>query len=179
MGARVLINGTWYRGDGAENRQRLVDRRIIDVAVRHEPQRFAAPGAGPQARLSSAEIQVFASAPLWPTSSMTMLVSTSRGSETWIDGVQALGDPLRAPVIIGQPIDHALERDEAGRGHDAGLAHAAADHAAIGPRALDEGRRSAQHRAERRAQALADAEADAVAMARDLARPARRARPRH
>ena len=52
-----------------------------------------------------------------------------------IDRVQPLGEALGTAVIVGKPVDHRLEPDEAGRRHDAGLPHAAADHAAIGARA--------------------------------------------
>ena len=158
------------RRNGADDRQRLVDRRIVDVAVGDQPDRLPAPGAAPQARASQAPTsRPSRRAPVWPISTMTMLVSTSRGSaRRGSMRVQAFGEAPGAAVIVGEPVDHALERDDAGRRHHAGLAHAAADHAAIGARAFDEGRRAAQHRAERRAQALADAEADAVAVARDL-----------
>ena len=70
-------------------------------------------------------------------------------------------------MVVGEPVDHVLERVDAGRGDDAGLAHAAAEHLAVAPRLGDELLRAAEHGADRAAQALREAERDRVAVRRE------------
>src|SRR5438105_5756958 len=83
---------------------------------------------------------------------------------------ETLGEPSRARVIVGDPVDVVVECMEAGRGDDPGLAHGAAeqvlrparlDHQILGTG--DEG-------AERTAEALREAERDGVEAAADLGR---------
>ena len=44
----------------------------------------------------------------------------------------------RVGVVVGQAVDHLLERNDARRRDDADLSHAAADHAPVDARAVDE-----------------------------------------
>ena len=59
-----------------------------------------------------------------------------------VEAGQGLGEPARVGVVLGQPVDHPVravrQRDEPGRGQDAGLAHPAADQLAGAARAPDE-----------------------------------------
>ena len=81
-----------------------------------------------------------------------------------------------ARVVVGEPLDHRLERDDArGRDH-AGLAHAAAEPAPLHAGLGDHVGRAAQQRADRRAQALRQAEHHGVGAADQLARAASRSR---
>ena len=70
-------------------------------------------------------------------------------------------------MVLRQTLDHLLERHDARRRYDARLAQIAADHAAEGAAALDEGRRAAEERADRRRETLGDAEAHAIAVRGD------------
>ena len=81
--------------------------------------------------------------------------------------MQAVGELLGRAMIVGQTLDHALQRDDAGGGEHAGLAQIAAEHAAEAAGAGDEVIGAAEQRANRRAQALRDAERHAVGVARD------------
>ena len=47
-----------------------------------------------------------------------------------------LEKPLRDLVILGEPVHHGLERDDAGGGERPRLPHVAAHHAAVGAGAL-------------------------------------------
>ena len=47
---------------------------------------------------------------------------------------EAFGGVLRVFVVFGEAVDHVLECVDAGRGEDARLAHAAAEHLAVAPR---------------------------------------------
>ena len=77
------------------------------------------------------------------------------------------GDALREPtgvdVVVGHPVDHAVgsvaQRDQPGRGKDANLAHAAADHLARPSGAPDELGRANDDRPDRAGEALREAEA--------------------
>ncbi len=58
----------------------------------------------------------------------TMLVSTASGATAARQPVgDRLGEPARAAVVVGEPVDHRLERDEPGRRDHPRLAHAAAE----------------------------------------------------
>ena len=71
-----------------------------------------------------------------------------------------MGQLLGMHVILGQPVHHGGERDDARRGQDAGLAHATAHLFAHTPRPPDERCVARHHRPHRRAQPLAQADAD-------------------
>ena len=86
----------------------------------------------------------------------TMLVCTVSRS-TWRPGRAARPDPElpRPTVVVGQPVDHRLERDDAGGGGDAGLVKArGADHPEIDPCSVDDRARAGEQGAARGAQAL-------------------------
>ena len=72
------------------------------------------------------------------------------------------GQPARVRVVVGESLDVMLERVEARRGEDAGLAHAAAQHLARAVHAPDHLVRAAHERADRRAEALGEAEGHRV-----------------
>ena len=101
----------------------------------------------------------------------TMLVRIGRGIDAARPPLrERVGQPARTRVVVGEALDHRLERDDArGRDH-AGLAHAAAEAAALHPGLGDHVGRTAQHRTHRRAQALREAEHHGVGAADQLAR---------
>src|SRR5256886_4378626 len=71
---------------------------------------------------------------------------------------QAFGEAAGVAMVLGEALDHLIERDQAGRGHHSGLAHPAAQHLAHSPRALDERTRPRQHGTDRRAEPLRETE---------------------
>src|SRR3990170_2766789 len=90
---------------------------------------------------------------------------------------QAAGQARRVGVVLGEPVDHAFERNQPGRGEDAHLAHPAAQHLPRAARARHELARAADERADRRRQALGQAEGDRVDGPREVGdRPAERHR---
>ena len=88
----------------------------------------------------------------------------------------ALGEPARARVVVGEPLDVVVERVDAGGGDDPRLAHRAAEEVLLAPRALDRLGRAREERAERAAEALREAERDGVEARADRRRARRRAR---
>ncbi len=84
--------------------------------------------------------------------------------------VPALGEPARAGVVVGQPLDVVVEGVHAGGGDDPGLAHGAAEQVLLAPRALDRLGRAGEQRAERAAQALREAERHGVEVPADRRR---------
>jgi len=90
---------------------------------------------------------------------------------------EATGEARRVRVILGEPVDHALERDQPGRGEDAHLAHAATQHLSHAARPRHELARAADERADRRRQTLGQAEGEGVDRPREVGdRPAERHR---
>jgi hypothetical protein len=79
---------------------------------------------------------------------------------------QALGEPPRVVVILGEPRHVVVERVEAGRGEDAGLPHAAAEALAEPARLEDEVLRPGHEGAHRRAEPLREADGDERRVAR-------------
>ena len=77
-----------------------------------------------------------------------------RVDDTRIDCVQPAREPLRGAMVLGQPLDHVFERDDAGGGDRPRLAHVAADHAPETARAFGELAAAADQRADRRRQAF-------------------------
>src|SRR2546421_3682535 len=71
---------------------------------------------------------------------------------------QAFGEAARVAMVLGEALDHLIERAQAGRGPHSGLAHPAAQHLAHAPRALDELPRPRQHGTDRRAEPLRETE---------------------
>ncbi|NJK31218.1 MAG: creatininase family protein [Deltaproteobacteria bacterium] len=80
-------------------------------------------------------------------------------------GGQPLGEQARVRMILGEPGDHGLERDDTHRRDHPGLPHTPTEPPANVPRLLDEFDLAGQHRAERAAQALAEREHDRVDVA--------------
>ena len=81
---------------------------------------------------------------------------------------QLLLQPDRVVMVFAQPRDVMLQRVEAGRRQNAGLAQPAAGHLAPAQRALDESLAAAQQRADRRAQPFRQANGEGVAVLHDL-----------
>ncbi len=83
---------------------------------------------------------------------------------------ERVGELARTRVVVGQPLDHGLQRDDTrGRDH-ARLAHAAPEPRSLDARFGDERTRSAEQRADRRAQPLRQAEHRGVGPRRQLGR---------
>ena len=98
------------------------------------------------------------------TRKTTKFVRTRAGSRS-ADAAhrsEAVREPARVRVILGQPLDHAvgtiLERHEARRREDADLAHAPADHLARPARATDEVPAADDDRPDRAGETLRQAE---------------------
>ena len=89
-----------------------------------------------------------------------------------IDGhagrVERLGERARASVVVREPLDVVVERVEAGRRDDPGLAHRAAEEVLLAPRALHQLARAGEQRPERAAEPLREAERHRVEAAGDL-----------
>ena len=106
--------------------------------------------------------------------------ASARAHDVRLDGrrINAPGEPLgqrlrrgAAPgVVVGQPFDHRLQRDDAGGGDDARLAHPTTETRPIGPRLVDEIARPAEQRTHGRAQPLRQAEHRGVGARGQLAR---------
>ena len=96
-----------------------------------------------------------------------------------IDGhagcVERLRERACAGVVVGEPVDVVVERVEAGRSHDPGLAHRPAEEVLLAPRALHQLARAGEQRAERAAEPLREAERHRVEARRDRPRAERRA----
>ena len=91
---------------------------------------------------------------------------------------QPLGQAARVRVVVGEALAVVLERVQARRGEDAGLAHAAAEHLAEAVRARDAARAEpATTEPDRRAEPLREATRDGVER-RAPAAPGRRRSPR-
>ena len=110
------------------------------------------------------------------TSKITMLVSTVAGSIV-APGIAARpsASTPRVRVVLRQPLDVVVERVEARRGHDAGLAHRAAHHLLEAPRLVDQLRASRRGTAPTGAPRPFVKSSQAVVEARPRSR--RRARP--
>ena len=52
--------------------------------------------------------------------------------------VERLGEPTRARVVVGEPVDVVVERVQARRGDDPRLTHGPAEQVLLAPRALHE-----------------------------------------
>src|SRR6185369_7201447 len=83
---------------------------------------------------------------------------------------QALRERAGVRVILGEAVDHLLQRDDAGRRDHTGLPHPTAQHLAHAPGLVDELGGPADHRADRRRQALGDTERDRVDIADEITR---------
>ena len=81
---------------------------------------------------------------------------------------ETLGEQAGTRVVVGEPVDVVLERVDARRGDDPGLAHRAAEEVLLAPGALDQLARAREQRAERAAQALRETERDGVEAGGDL-----------
>ena len=103
--------------------------------------RAARPARGARAIASSS------SRPSAPTSTCTKFVSTSSEVDRQPGRGPALGEPARAGVVVGEPLDVVLERVEAGRGDDPGLAHRAAEAVLLDAGAVPSARASRRSRA--------------------------------
>ena len=97
-----------------------------------------------------------------------MLVSTRSGST--LPG-KALGERDREPpgprVVVGQPVDHRLERDDARGGDHARLAHPAAEARPVFARRCDRVGGTAEQRPDRRRETLRQAEHHRVGLRRE------------
>ena len=97
--------------------------------------------------------------------------------------LKPLGEAPRVRVVLGQPRDVVIEREVRRRGENARLSHAAAEHLAQAPRAVDRSARAAERGADRRPEPLREAGRDGVEAARpvrgrDAARDLRVEEPR-
>ena len=94
------------------------------------------------------------------------------GGHDAVHPAERLGQPPGVGVVLGEAVDHAVravgEGDQAGRGEDPRLAHAAADHLPRPARAPDHVLRADDHRADRAGQALREAERDGVGRAGEV-----------
>ena len=97
-----------------------------------------------------------------PTSTWTKFVSTSSRSTGRPRVRPAFGEPPRAGVVVGEPLDVVVERVEPGGRDDPGLAHRAAEAVLLDPRAAISSARAGDQRAERAAEPLREAERDGV-----------------
>ena len=86
------------------------------------------------------------------------------------DQSQALRQRARILMILGEPIDHRVQCDEARRRDNAGLAHPAAEQLANPMRARNEILAAAQYRADRTCEALRQAKRNRVGIRGDLLR---------
>ena len=85
-------------------------------------------------------------------------------------GDEPLAEPPRAPVVVGEPVEVVVERVDAGGGHDAGLAHGAAEQELGSGAPSSSAPRTRHERAERAAEPLGQAEGDRVEVATELRR---------
>src|SRR5690606_37633690 len=87
------------------------------------------------------------------------------------DLTQAGSEQLGVGVVLGQALDVVLQRVDARRGDDPGLAHRPAEHVLVAPRPLHRLPISGQHGADRAAEALGEVDPDSVdVLAPDLGR---------
>src|SRR5215471_21040919 len=75
-------------------------------------------------------------------------------------------EELRIVMILLKTLRPLLQRNEPGRGENAGLSHSAAQHFANAAASLDKLPRTYDHRADRRPQALTEAELNRVELLR-------------
>ena len=69
-------------------------------------------------------------------------------AQAGVYAMESLCQTLCAAMILAKPIDHGLERDNAGGCERSRLAHIAADHAPVATGSLDEFTAPAQNRAD-------------------------------
>ena len=99
-----LRSGLESRRNGADDRQRLLDRRIVDMAVRHHPQRLAAPGAAFEARaVERRHPGLGVAAGVADLDHDDVGLDQPRIGEARIDRVQPFGEALGAAVVLGEP----------------------------------------------------------------------------
>ena len=128
-------------------------------------------GSSVPARTPAAPSRATKSAGSARRSAHTMFVRTCAGST--LPGQRSrerVGEAAGAGVIVGEPLDHRLERDDPGRGDHAGLAHPAAPARPVRARLGDHVGGAAQQRADRRAEPLRQAEHHGVGRRDELAR---------
>ena len=73
-------------------------------------------------------------------------------------------------MVLGEAIDHALQRDDSSGRKDPSLAHPAAQHLAHAPRAPDEFAGAAEQRTHRTGESFREAERNAVGVRRNILR---------
>src|SRR5690606_34747725 len=78
------------------------------------------------------------------------------------DAREALGEAAGIGMVVDEPGDVLVERMEAARGRDAGLAHGAAESLLEAPGAGDVRLAAGEDRADRRAQALGEVQPDRI-----------------
>ena len=98
-----------------------------------------------------------------------MLVCTvARSSSTDAMGCQRLGEAARVGVILGEALAVMVDAVQGGGGEEAGLAHRAAEHAALPRRRDDQVARAGEERAAGRAEAFRERDRDQVERRREL-----------
>ena len=117
-------------GDAGQRLARPVDAVVVDVVMGHQAHRPGRDGPGPNALGLEMGEDTRASG----GRKVTMLVRTDVGPAAGFG--PAFGDGQgQAPgpaMVIGQPLDHVVERHQPGCGDDPGLAHAAAETGPLG-----------------------------------------------
>ncbi len=83
---------------------------------------------------------------------------------------ERFGEPSRAGVVVREALDVVVERVDASRGDDPGLAHRAAEEVLLPPGALDQLPRAREQGAEWAAEAFREAERDRVEAGSDRRR---------
>ena len=122
----LVVRASSAGSELVERADRRGDRVVVDVLVRDEADR-ARDRSCPRARRAS---------PSRSTKSLGQRAqrrrtrcSCARAAGSTLPGqrlAERVGEPARPGVVVGEPLDHRLERDDPGRGDHAGLAHAAA-----------------------------------------------------